>query len=92
MSQNLSSAAIVIGALRAKLVLEKSVLRLIEHLNMTIAVDWDVKTQTKQANTHIHTQSSSFLIGFFQIYLIHCYFILQFENVNLYFVYCVTLK
>ena len=27
----------------------ESVLRLTDHLNMTIAVDWDVKPQTKQA-------------------------------------------
>ena len=31
-----------------KLAQEKSVVRLTDHLDMTIAVDWDVKPQTKQ--------------------------------------------
>ena len=30
---------------------EKSVVRSTDHLNMTIAVDWDVKPQTKQTKT-----------------------------------------
>ena len=31
-----------------KLVLEKSVVRLTDHLDMTIAVDWDVNPQTNK--------------------------------------------
>ena len=34
-----------------KLAHETSVVRLNEHPDMTIAVDWDVKNQTKQTNT-----------------------------------------
>ena len=37
-----------------KLAQEKSVLRLTDRLDMTKAVDWDVKQQTKQANKRWH--------------------------------------
>ena len=36
-----------------KLAEENSVLRLTDDLDMTIAVDWDIKPQTKQINYHI---------------------------------------
>ena len=35
----------------SKLAQEKSVVRLTDHLNMTIAVDWDIKPQTKVSKT-----------------------------------------
>ena len=37
-----------------KLSQEKSVVRWTDCLNMTIAVDWDAKPQTKQTNTQIY--------------------------------------
>ena len=37
----------------SKLVLEKSVVRLTDHLDMTIAVDWGIKPQTKQTNKQL---------------------------------------
>ena len=36
-----------------KLALEKSVVRCTDHPHMTIAVDWDVKNQTKQKHSMI---------------------------------------
>ena len=54
MSHNLSSAAVVIGAFRVKpqtkqkCSVKKSVVRITDRLDMTIAVDLDVKT-TKQS-------------------------------------------
>ena len=33
---------------KSKLAQERSVIRLTDHLDMTIPVDWDVKQQTKQ--------------------------------------------
>ena len=36
---------------QSELALEKSVVRLTDHLDMTIAVDWDVKQKTKPQNS-----------------------------------------
>ena len=35
--------------------------RLIDHLNMTVAVDWDVKPQTKQTKSTCVTRGENFL-------------------------------